>query len=88
VKTGYLGTPSLAQLPTYSRFADQINASYKTITKSYVSALHAYRGPHGAPVEIFTWTVNDRTGALHTAGFGVDGIITNKPDVVRAALGG
>jgi glycerophosphoryl diester phosphodiesterase len=36
---------------------------------------------------VFAWTVNDAATARKVAGYGVDGIITNKPDVVRAALG-
>jgi glycerophosphoryl diester phosphodiesterase len=31
--------------------------------------------------------VNDATGTVRVDGFGVDGIITNNPDVVRDALG-
>lgn len=88
VKTGFLGMPSVTELPVYSRFADQINASHKSVTDAYVDRLHSFHGPHGARLEIFTWTVNDAAGARRVAGFGVDGIITNVPDVVRAALGG
>ncbi|WP_128377805.1 glycerophosphodiester phosphodiesterase [Streptomyces cavernae] len=88
VKTGFLGTPSAAELPAYSEFADQINASHRSITGDYVSTLHSFQGPHGAPLEIFTWTVNDAPGARRVAGFRVDGIITNFPDVVEAALDG
>ncbi|MFF1375280.1 glycerophosphodiester phosphodiesterase [Streptomyces sp. NPDC058308] len=86
VKTGFLGTPAVAELPAYARFADQINSSHTTISAGYVSALHAVKGPHGKPLEIFTWTVNDAPGTVRAAGFGVDGIITNTPDVVRKAL--
>ncbi|MGW3726664.1 glycerophosphodiester phosphodiesterase family protein [Streptomyces sp. NPDC000851] len=38
--------------------------------------------------EVFTWTVDDAATARRVARYGVDGIITNKPDVVREALGG
>jgi glycerophosphoryl diester phosphodiesterase len=86
VKTGFLGTPSAAELPAYSEFADQINSSHRTITGAYVTTLHSFQGPHGERLEIFTWTVDDARGARRVAGFGVDGIITNAPDVVAAAL--
>ncbi|MEV0257107.1 glycerophosphodiester phosphodiesterase family protein [Streptomyces sp. NPDC050732] len=86
VKTGFLGTPAVADLPSYARFADQINSTHTSISADYVSAIHDLKGPHGKPLEIFTWTVNDAPGAVRAAGFGVDGIITNKPDVVRKAL--
>ncbi|QKV95580.1 glycerophosphodiester phosphodiesterase [Streptomyces sp. NA02950] len=86
VTTGYLGTPAADDLPQYAEFADQINPSYRTIDSGYVAAVHAVRGAHGRPLEVFTWTVNDGPAAVSVARMGVDGIITNKPDVVRDAL--
>ncbi|MFD7435283.1 glycerophosphodiester phosphodiesterase [Streptomyces sp. NPDC059861] len=88
VKTGFLGTPSLAQVRNYGRFVDQINPSYTSLTAGYVSAVHAITGAHGRPLEVFTWTVDDAATARKVAGYAVDGVITNKPDVVRDALGG
>lgn len=86
VRTGYLGTPAVAELPSYAGFADQINPSYTAISTAYVSAVHAFTGPHGKPLEVSAWTVNTADAARRVAGYGVDGIITNKPDVVRRAL--
>ncbi|MDN3021014.1 glycerophosphodiester phosphodiesterase family protein [Streptomyces sp. S.PB5] len=88
VKTGILGTPNVADLPVYAGFTDQINPSHSTISTGYVSAVHAFTGAHGKPLEVFTWTVNDATAARRVVRYGVDGIITNKPDVVRDAVGG
>ncbi|MEU4012563.1 glycerophosphodiester phosphodiesterase family protein [Streptomyces pseudogriseolus] len=88
VKTGFLGTPPVADLPTYAAFTDQINPSYASLTADYVTAVHAFKGPHGKRLETFTWTVNDAAAARRVAGYGVDGIITNNPDVVRDAVGG
>ncbi|GAA3808906.1 glycerophosphodiester phosphodiesterase [Streptomyces phyllanthi] len=85
VKTGFLGTPSVADLPKYAKFSDQINASHTTISRAYVAAIHSFDGPHDKPLEIFTWTVDDAAGARRVAGYDVDGIISNKPDVVRNA---
>jgi glycerophosphoryl diester phosphodiesterase len=87
IKTGFLGTPSVAELPAYAQFADQINSSHTTISLGYVAAIHALEGPHGKPLEISTWTVDTPEDTRRVAGFGVDGVITNKPDVVREALG-
>ncbi|MFF9276380.1 glycerophosphodiester phosphodiesterase [Streptomyces griseosporeus] len=87
VKTGFLGTPAVADLPAYAAFADQINPSYGSISAGYVAAVHAFTGVHGKALEVFTWTVNDAATAQRVAGYGVDGIITNKPDVVRDAVG-
>lgn len=88
VKTGFLGTPDIADLSEYATFADQINSSYTTISEAYVSTIHAFEGPHGKPLEILTWTVNDADNARRVARYGVDGIITNKPDVVEEATRG
>ncbi|MFI9174907.1 glycerophosphodiester phosphodiesterase [Streptomyces lincolnensis] len=86
VRTGFLGTPRVADLPEYATFADQINPSYSTISTGYVAGVQAFTGPHGRPLEVFTWTVNSADTARRVAGHGVDGIITNAPDVVREAL--
>jgi glycerophosphoryl diester phosphodiesterase len=85
--TAYLGMPSEAQLPRYARFADLVNPSYGSLSAGYVASAHSVDGPHGRPLRVFAWTVNDAATARKVAGYGVDGIITNKPDVVRAALG-
>ncbi|KUO22820.1 glycerophosphodiester phosphodiesterase [Streptomyces dysideae] len=88
VKTGFLGTPSVAELAGYAAFTDQINPSYRSLSMGYVASVHAFTGPHGRPLEVFTWTLNDADTARRVAGYGVDGIITNTPDVVRDALSG
>ncbi len=88
VKTGFLGTPPVADLSSYAAFTDQINPSHGSVSAPYVAAVHGFRGPHGARMEVHTWTVNDAAAARRVAGFGVDGIITNTPDVVRDAVGG
>jgi glycerophosphoryl diester phosphodiesterase len=86
LKTGFLGTPDVAELPAYAAFADQINPSATTITSAYVAAVHAVTGVHGKPLEVDTWTVDDGPTALSAARMGVDGVISNKPDVVHKAL--
>ncbi|MFJ9677521.1 glycerophosphodiester phosphodiesterase [Streptomyces sp. NPDC101194] len=87
VTTGFLGTPAVADLPSYAAFTDQINPSYTSISADYVKAVHALKGAHGKKLQVNTWTVNDAANATRVAGFGVDGIITNTPDVVRGATG-
>ncbi|MGJ5750759.1 glycerophosphoryl diester phosphodiesterase [Streptomyces puniciscabiei] len=86
ITTGYLGSPTATQLHQYARFTDLVNPSYASLSKGYVAAVHSMDGPHGRPLRVFAWTVNDASTACKVAGYGVDGIITNKPDVVRAAL--
>jgi glycerophosphoryl diester phosphodiesterase len=88
VKTGFLGTPPVSDLPAYAAFTDQINPSHGSLSAGYVAAVHALKGVHGKPLEVCTWTVNDAAAARRVAGFGVDGVITNTPDVVRDAMRG
>ncbi|MFI1220612.1 MULTISPECIES: glycerophosphodiester phosphodiesterase [unclassified Streptomyces] len=85
VTTGFLGTPAVADLPSYAAFADQINPSYATIGADYVAAVQRLKGPHGKRLRVNTWTVNKAADAAKARDHGVDGIITNFPDVVRDA---
>ncbi|CAM5515843.1 Glycerophosphodiester phosphodiesterase OS=Streptomyces cyaneofuscatus OX=66883 GN=G3I52_15085 PE=4 SV=1 [Streptomyces cyaneofuscatus] len=85
ITTGFLGTPAVADLPSYAAFTDQINPSHTTIGADYVAAVQRLKGPHGKRLRVNTWTVNDATTAAKVRGYGVDGIITNYPDVVRDA---
>ncbi|WP_405838908.1 glycerophosphodiester phosphodiesterase [Streptomyces sp. NBC_01518] len=88
IRTAFLGTPAVSALQSYAAFTDLINPSYGSISMGYVSAVHGHTGPHGSPMEVYAWTVDDAPTAWKVAGYGVDGIITNKPDVVRSALNG
>ncbi|GLW13410.1 hydrolase [Streptomyces sp. NBRC 13847] len=88
IRTGYLGNPSVADLPRFAKYCDQINPVHTVVTREYVAAVHGLKGPHRRPLDLFTWTVDDPATAVKVAGLGVDGIISNKPDVVRAAVGG
>ncbi|WP_030593690.1 glycerophosphodiester phosphodiesterase family protein [Streptomyces anulatus] len=85
ITTGFLGTPAVADLPSYAAFTDQINPSYATIGADYVAAVHRLKGPHGKRLRVNTWTVNKAADAVKARDYGVDGIITNFPDVVRDA---
>ncbi|WP_406479071.1 glycerophosphodiester phosphodiesterase [Streptomyces sp. NBC_01615] len=86
IKTAFLGRPSIAQLPDYAQFADQINSDHTALSSGYVSAVHGFDGPHGSPMKVFAWTINNADTARRVAGFGVDGVITNVPDVIQKAL--
>ncbi|MEU9501086.1 glycerophosphodiester phosphodiesterase family protein [Streptomyces sp. NPDC048196] len=88
IRTGFLGNPSVADLPKYAKYCDQINPVHTAVTPQYVAAVHGLRGPHRRALDLYTWTVDDAATAVKVAGLGVDGIITNKPDVVREAVEG
>ncbi|MFF4388922.1 glycerophosphodiester phosphodiesterase [Streptomyces sp. NPDC001552] len=86
--TAFLGTPTVADLPRYAEFTDRINPWHTTISADWVSAVHDLRGAHGKAMEVDTWIVDDAATARKVQAMGVDGIITNAPDVVRDAVGG
>jgi glycerophosphoryl diester phosphodiesterase len=86
--TGFLGSPPISELPRYAAFTDRINPQYASVTKEWVAAVHALDGAHGKPMTVSAWTVNDAATARRVRDHGVDGIITNVPDVVRDAVGG
>jgi len=86
IRTAYLGMPRVADLPTYAQFTDQINSAHAKLSTGYVSAVHALHGPHAMRMKVFAWTVDGADEARRVAGFGVDGIITNEPEVVRRAV--
>lgn len=52
-----------------------------------MDAVQALKGPHGKRLEVYTWTVNDAATARKVRDAGVDGVITNFPDVVKDAIG-
>jgi len=80
VPVGLLGTPTVAQLPGLAAWAEQINPNYRTYDAAYVDAVHAQG------MEIHTWTVDDSGAMDDVLDRGVDGVITNKPDVLHSVL--
>ncbi|MEO3825825.1 glycerophosphodiester phosphodiesterase family protein [Actinomadura sp. B10D3] len=82
VPTGLLGTPKTGELPKLASYADQINPRYGDLTKSYVRSVHNNR------MDVLTWTINDAATMKKAMGLGVDGIITNRPDVLDRLLKG
>ncbi|MBT2482244.1 glycerophosphodiester phosphodiesterase family protein [Streptomyces sp. ISL-94] len=86
--TAFLGTPTVADLPKYAEFTDRINPWHTTISADWVEAVHDLLGAHGRAMEVDTWIVDDAATARKVADMGVDGIITNAPDVVQAAIDG
>lgn len=79
VPVGLLGRPSLARLGQLT-WAQQINPGYRTFDAGYVDAVHA----HG--MQVHTWTVNTASAMRSVLRRGVDGVITNHPDVLDDVL--
>ncbi|RJL34547.1 glycerophosphodiester phosphodiesterase [Bailinhaonella thermotolerans] len=81
VPIGLLGSPPAGDLPRLAAFADQINPRHTELTGEYVRQVHAYG------MEVFTWTVDDPAAMRRALAHRVDGVITNKPDVLGDVLG-
>ncbi|XRQ10285.1 glycerophosphodiester phosphodiesterase [Actinomadura welshii] len=80
VPVGLIGTPEAEDLPELASFADQINPTYGDLTASFVKKVHAAR------MDVLTWTLDDSGQMRKAVELGVDGIITNKPDVLSRVL--
>lgn len=60
-----------------SQFADYVNPKYTYVDELLVAQIHE-RG-----LAMMAWTVDDKREAARLIELGIDGIITNKPDVFR-----
>ncbi|WP_283137060.1 glycerophosphodiester phosphodiesterase [Rhizohabitans arisaemae] len=80
VPVGLLGTPAVERLPELSRFARQINPHHASVTADYL------RRVHDLGMEVHTWTVDDPEVMRRMISLGVDGVITNRPDLLRDLL--
>ncbi|MCX5383966.1 glycerophosphodiester phosphodiesterase family protein [Streptomyces sp. NBC_00083] len=85
VRTGFLGAPPVAQLGQYAAYVDEINPEQRAVTAAYVRAVHALKSPHWPRMRVNPWTVDSTGAAAALVKEGVDGIITNQPDVIEKA---
>jgi glycerophosphoryl diester phosphodiesterase len=81
VRTAVIGAPSGARLRADAKFADVISPKFTDVTKKYVASVHGTRGVHGERLRLMVWTVDDQKRARRLAGDGVDGVITDRPDL-------
>jgi len=80
VPVGLLGRPREELLPELSTWADQINPSFRTYDADYVDTVHELG------MEVHTYTVNEPADMHLVLDRGVDGVITNFPDVLEDVL--
>ncbi|MER7128701.1 glycerophosphodiester phosphodiesterase [Streptosporangium saharense] len=80
VPVGLLGTPPVSRLAELSGFARQVNPPYGDLTPGYVRSVHEHH------MEVLTWTVDDPEAMRRVISQGVDGVITNRPDVLREVV--
>lgn len=81
VPVGLLGAPARANLPALATWADQVNPGHMSVDKAYVDEVHR------SGMACLVWTVNHRSGMKRALRLGVDGVITNRPDVLARTLG-
>lgn len=72
--------PTEAEIALAGTWAEQVNPAFSRIDRATVESVHA----HG--MEIHVWTVNDGLGMRRAVEWGVDGVITNYPQVLHDIL--
>lgn len=82
IPVGLLGTPTIEELPELATWAEQINPFHSSIDAAYVAEVHRLG------MDVLVWTVNAEEDMVRAIDLGVDGVITNRPDVLSALLEG
>jgi glycerophosphoryl diester phosphodiesterase len=84
IATGWLTMPGIDAMPAIATATDGGHAALhpyeNTVTKELIDAAHA------VGLQINTWTVDDVDRMRELASWGVDGIVTNVPDVAFEVL--
>jgi glycerophosphoryl diester phosphodiesterase len=78
-RVGLLAAKRLGDLTSLG--ADFLAVEARMATRAFV------RRAHRAGQDVYVWTVNDPAWMLDAMGRGVDGLITDKPDLAREAVG-
>lgn len=82
VPVGLLGNPARANLPVLGTWADQVNPSHLSVDGSYVDEVHRLG------MGCLVWTVNRGPAMRRALRLGVDGVITNRPDLLARVQAG
>ena len=77
VPVGLLGAPDTARLARLAAWADQVNPGHWTTDAAYVAAVR------DAGMACLVWTVNRAAAMRRALRLGVDGVITDRPDLLR-----
>ncbi|WP_248959982.1 glycerophosphodiester phosphodiesterase [Sphaerisporangium perillae] len=80
VPIGLLGTPTPAQIPELAGFASHIDTPYKRLTSEYIQGVHRHH------MKVFAYTVDDPDIMRRLISDRVDGVITNRPNVIHALV--
>ncbi|HEU5159624.1 MAG TPA: glycerophosphodiester phosphodiesterase family protein [Streptosporangiaceae bacterium] len=82
VTTALLGTPPTGDLASVRSYADLVNPAWGDVTKGYVARAHRLG------LRVWPWTVDEPADMRRLLAREVDGIVTNRPDVLRRVLDG
>lgn len=82
VPVGLLGTPAPERLARLATWAACVNPSLWSADAAYVAAVHRHR------MGCLVWTVNRASAMRRALQMGVDGVITNRPDVLQRVRDG
>ncbi len=77
VGVGLLGTPPPARLPELATWADQVGSHHHRVSRPYVDHVQSLG------MQCFVWTVNRAHSMRRARDLGVDGVITDRPDVMH-----
>jgi glycerophosphoryl diester phosphodiesterase len=80
VATAVLGAPTARQLPAVARYACYVNPRHTSITAAYVRLLHTWH------FRVFAWVADDRATMRRLIADRVDGIISDRPDILRSVI--
>lgn len=80
VPIGLIGHPPLRRLPALATWATHVNPRHRRATAEYVDAVHA------AGLSCLLWTVDHEPDLRRALSLGVDGVITNRPDLLQRVM--
>lgn len=80
-RTAVLGRPDGLQMFGVRWYADAVHPQYRTITQEYTQDVH------DQDLDLYAYTVNSEAAMRQLVSYGVDGIVTDRPDALeRLAL--
>ncbi len=77
IPVGVLSPVPAHELPEVATWASYVNPHHRLVHRGYVQALHA------AGLRCLPWTADDPSRLRRLLRAGVDGVISNRPDLVR-----
>lgn len=80
IRTAVLGHPAPADLADIRWYSSTVNAAYRPLTESYISQIH------GQWMKAFGYVVNDKASMRRLMSYGLDGIVTDRPDAAREVI--